>query len=111
MVDAPSRTLREGLRHCQQMPCAFACGDGRSGAIVPSYATHMPQSPGAAPPDLPYVLMTCGRYARPGKKIFTSRSADSSESEAWIRFSRTMTPKSPRMEPGAAAIGSVGPAS
>ncbi|GHE73583.1 hypothetical protein GCM10018782_54060 [Streptomyces griseoaurantiacus] len=29
---------------------------------------------------------------RPGKKIFSSRSAESSESEAWIRFSRTMTP-------------------
>src|SRR5262245_61711876 len=43
IVVAPSRALREGLRHCQQMTRRPACGDGPSGALVPSIATHMPQ--------------------------------------------------------------------
>lgn len=58
-----------------------------------------PQGPGAARLT---VRLTAGHRPvvdrrdrepqRPGKKIFSSRAADSSESEAWIRFSRTIVP-------------------
>ncbi len=75
-------------------------------ANVPPIGTHMPQGGRYDTAALVrgYVRLTCrqkkftgpfagpGRQTRPGKKIFSSRSADSSESEAWIRFSRTMTP-------------------
>ena len=51
------------------------------------------------------------RYTRSGKKSSISRAADSGESEPCTRFSWTSSAKSPRIVPGAAATGSVAPAS
>src|SRR5207249_2631137 len=47
--------------------------------------------------------------AKWGKKRPISRVADSGPSLPWTRFSVTMRPKSPRMVPGAASLGSVTP--
>ena len=47
--------------------------------------------------------------ARLGKKIATSRAADSGESEPWTRFWPTSSAKSPRIEPVAASSGFVAP--
>jgi RNA polymerase sigma factor (sigma-70 family) len=46
---------------------------------------------------------------RPGKKIAISRSAASGLSLPWTKFSVSSIPKSPRIVPGAASLGSVTP--
>jgi hypothetical protein len=51
------------------------------------------------------------RAQRFGKKIPSSRMADSVESEPWMMFSPISVAKSPRIEPGADSIGLVAPAS
>ena len=49
--------------------------------------------------------------ASPGKKISISRAADSGPSEPWMRFSVSSTARSPRIVPGGASAGLVGPMS
>ena len=51
------------------------------------------------------------RYPSPGKKISISRAADSALSEPWMRFSVSSTARSPRIVPGGASAGLVGPIS
>ncbi len=74
-------TCRLGVRAC--------FGPGAAGTPAPSAPAAPTGRVGASRPDRTGQEVS---QARPGKKILISRAEDSSESDAWIRFSRTITP-------------------